>query len=375
MRRKRGFEMSANIDQPVLFEQAASAVLAFSNVPATPPPELPVNTPATLGVTPRYVLQYNAISRAAKNLSATAHKLTAMAMSLLPPDLSSLTSVFTFGDFCKALGYGDGGEQYRIFTLAVEECMQCVITIETDPNKRGKKSWKKFTWFNVSRFNAETGIATMTFSAELAEFLLDLKRVYAKLNLRDIGKLQSKYALRYYELMMSYSFLKGKDGNSTDCWYFERSLQELRFILEIPENVYQMTSNFRRKVVEDPIKELNAAGIGFEIKSEKIKDGRNLSGIRFNCKSVPKTVTGRQKSKKPSAGEQLKLLDANPKTAEDREEKEGEHLKERYPDEFAAFYDEELAKPSSLPPTNFIRKIAAQSAAVIRLRERHGIAK
>ena len=137
--RKRGFEMSVNVAQPVLSEQAASAVfalpetptalsvpeqaasaaLALPEVPAAPAmAHEPVNTPTTLGVTPRYVLQYNAISRAAKNLSTTAHKLTAMAMSLLPPDLSSLTAAFTFGDFRKALGYGDGGEQYRIFTLA-----------------------------------------------------------------------------------------------------------------------------------------------------------------------------------------------------------------------------------------------------------------
>ena len=43
-----------------------------------------VNTPESLGVTPRFVLQHNAISRSAHNFSATARKLTAMAMSLLP---------------------------------------------------------------------------------------------------------------------------------------------------------------------------------------------------------------------------------------------------------------------------------------------------
>jgi hypothetical protein len=51
-----------------------------------------VNTPETLGVTPRYALQHNAISRSAHNMSATAKKLTVMAMALLPPDLSSLAA-------------------------------------------------------------------------------------------------------------------------------------------------------------------------------------------------------------------------------------------------------------------------------------------
>ena len=42
-----------------------------------------INTPETLGVTPRYILQHNAISRSIQNLSVNAKKLIAMAMALL----------------------------------------------------------------------------------------------------------------------------------------------------------------------------------------------------------------------------------------------------------------------------------------------------
>ncbi|MDR3341563.1 MAG: hypothetical protein LBT14_02030 [Treponema sp.] len=120
-----------------------SAEIALT--PPEPPPKPTVNTPETLGVTPRYVLQHNAISRSIQNLSATAKKLTAMAMALIPSDLSNLTAAFTFPEFCKALDMPVGGEQYKIFKDAVNECMQCVITIETEPNAKGKKTWKKFT--------------------------------------------------------------------------------------------------------------------------------------------------------------------------------------------------------------------------------------
>jgi hypothetical protein len=89
-----------------------------------------INTPETLGVTPRFVLQHNAISRSIHDLSATAKKLTAMAMALLPPDLSSLTAAFTFTEFCQAIGYDKGGESYKLFKKAVDECMENVITIE-----------------------------------------------------------------------------------------------------------------------------------------------------------------------------------------------------------------------------------------------------
>ena len=152
--------------------------------------ELPdINTPETLGVTPRYMLQHNSVSRGAYDLSATAQKLVAMAMALIPPDLSSLTASFTFSEFCNALGMAAGGETYKIFKDAVDECMRCVITIETGPDEKGKKAWKKFTWFSVSTFDEKTGQATLKFSDELASFLVALKWMYSRINLKDLGEL------------------------------------------------------------------------------------------------------------------------------------------------------------------------------------------
>jgi hypothetical protein len=65
-----------------------------------------------------------------------------MAMALIPSDLSNLTAAFTFPEFCKALDMPVGEEQYKIFKDAANECMQCVITIETEPNAKGKKHGK-----------------------------------------------------------------------------------------------------------------------------------------------------------------------------------------------------------------------------------------
>jgi plasmid replication initiation protein len=105
-----------------------------------------------------------------------------MAMALIPPDLSSLTVAFTFPEFCK---------------------------------------WKKFTWFSEAQYNEETSKATMTFSPKLAEVLAELKWVYSKINLQDFGKLQSRYAIRLYEIALSFAYLKGKQGNKDSVWYFQ----------------------------------------------------------------------------------------------------------------------------------------------------------
>jgi plasmid replication initiation protein len=377
--RKGDFAMSENLEV-VPTEPAAALATEVALVPPELSPAViknssDVNTPESLGVTPRYVLQYNAISRSIQNLSPVAKKLTAMAMALIPPDLSSLTVAFTFSDFCKALDMPTGGEQYKIFKDAVDECMQCVISIEIPADKKGKKKWEKFTWFIYAKYNEATGKANMTFSPILAAALLDLKRVYAKIDLKDMGQLQSKYALRYFELAKSYSYLQGKEGNPDDMWYFVCAVEELRRMLSVPEGSYPATGDFRKKVVEYPLRELNEAGIGLEITTESIKQGRKVTGIQFNCKKVAKQVRVKGKGRKKADAASLELPEQNPKIAGQRKEKETQHLKELYPDEFAELYAAELAKSPKFLQSSALGKVTAEGEALVQLRERHGIVK
>jgi hypothetical protein len=58
-----------------------------------------------------------------------------------------------------------------------------------------------------------------------------------------------------------------------------------------------------------------------------------------------------------------------------RTEKELDHLRGLYPDEFAVLYAEEMDRPSFLPPKSGFRKVAASMTALIRLQERQGIVK
>jgi hypothetical protein len=333
------------------------------------------NTPESLGVTPRYVLQHNAISRGAPadreehGLSASAQKLIAMAMSLLPADLSSRTAAFTFPEFCKSLGISIGGESYKIFKDAVHECMRCLITVETEPDEHGKKEWKTFTWFTVSTFDEKTGQATMEFSDKLAAFLVALKWMYAKINLTDIGELQSRYAIKLFEMAMSYQSLKGKQGNAEQNWYFERTIPELRMIMGVPHEAYKETHLFKQYAIEKPLKELNKAGIGLEITPEGVKQGRRIVAIRFDCKHVPRPVRGKRRGTQAAP-----LPEPNLKTENLREEKELEHLKELYPKEFAELYAEALAKAPGFIPQNF-KQIASEGRALMQLKERHGIVK
>jgi hypothetical protein len=341
--------------------------------------EINENTPETLGVIPRYVLQHHAISRGSQGLSATARKLAAMATALLPPDLSSLTACFTFADFCKAAGFGDGGEQYKLFRAAVRECLQCIISIETETGTKGKKEWKEFTWFTVAEYSEETGKARMTFSSELSEFLAALKWMYAKINLRDMGELQSRYAIHLFEMAMSYRSLSGAGGNGRGGWYFERGFpDEIRRVMGVKKDAYKDNHVLKQKVIENPVKEINKAGVGLEITPETVKQGRRIVAIRFYCKQIGRPADfGKEKAEKRKDGVSAAPLlpEPAPRAEQERDDKELERLKELYPKEFAELYQAAAdSRPAFLRGTD-TGLLLAERRALLELRERHGIRK
>jgi hypothetical protein len=175
----------------------------------------------------KYVLQPHAISRAMYRLSITARKVIAVGMAQLSPDLSCRIAEFSATEFFEALDLRDGGTQYQLLQNAVRECMGCTITLET-PN-----GWEMFTWITHAVYNKKTGKIILEFSKSLTDYIIELRKMYARIDLVDIGKLQSFYAYRYFELAKSYESLTGKEGNKKGQWYFTRTIPELRQILVV----------------------------------------------------------------------------------------------------------------------------------------------
>jgi len=229
------------------------------------------------------IRQPNIISQAIYDLSPSARKLVAMAMSLLPAeggsswDYDNNIVSFKTADFINALGLDRGGETRKYIKAAVEECHNSSVTIEI-PNE----GFDIMSWFTISKIRENT--ITMAFTPEMADLLRSFKKAYAKISLVDLGKLQSRYAIRFYELAMSYSGFAGKDGNPRGHWWFEKTLDDLRILFNVKKRLYPRTGNFRTFVIDNPIDEINKADIGIFIEPEYVYNGRFLIGARFKCR-------------------------------------------------------------------------------------------
>jgi plasmid replication initiation protein len=340
-----------------------------------------VITPELLGEMPRYELKRNAIIRAAYDLSANAQKLVAMAFALLPLDLSVREVSFSFYEFCEAMGMSPGGMQYEFFKAAATECNQCSISLETKAVNRGKikRIYEAFSFFSYVKVDEIKNVCTMQFSEKLVSALAELKIFYSKIQLKDIGKLQSSYAIRLAENAIGWQSEAGKNGNKQGEWYFKHSLVDWRFIFGVPPGAYKRSDNLKRYVFDEPIREINSAGLGLELKVQTIKTGRKITDIQINCKKVARKVTpckGRGRKKAVAEPETALELPMEVDAPASHEEKELHRLRERYPEEFAELYAAELEKKTDwMAGGGEFKKKAAMVMACMKLRERHGIVK
>jgi plasmid replication initiation protein len=372
-----------------------------------------------------FVLQPNHISRASYKLSVPARRLIAMAMSALDIYSDKYQVSFSIKEFEEALGITHSGHERKELLKAVRECLNSHIEIfvhrDGDPRVG---TWYGFTWFSQAHFEMPYSTMVhgkletmyikhdidtlklakyepdfpkmsdrifMSFNRDLGEAIKAFKKAYAKLDLVDLGRMRSLYAVRYYEIAMSWSSEAGKNGNKPDQWYFEKSLVELRILFMIDENQYKLTRDFRIKVIENPLKELNEAEVGIKIAPEYMREGRKLVWVRFHCEhTVRKAEKVEEKQTIASVSEQ-KQSEADKKTAEtvsERDKMNEEELKlveairRLYPSEFKAAYDIERAKQSAFNE-KFMRgtgvtpeqETRAACAAAVAVQERHGTGK
>jgi hypothetical protein len=308
---------------------------------------------------PEYVIQPNLISQAIYSLGPYARKLVAMAMSLMSPEKGVYRVSFRAADFVEAIGLEpgkQGGETKKYIKAAVEECLDSHIEIN-----RPNGDWEGYTWFTSSKLKKFSpgrdwgwDEIEMNFNPDLGETIKAFKKAYAKISLADLGKLQSRYAIRFYELALSYAGFAGKDGNSPGEWYFDKTLADIRILFGIDSKKYTLTKNFRVKVIDNPIAEINAARIGLRIEPQYIRRGKRLLGARFVCRFA-------------RHGETVQVTPAT------ETEQENDRLEAAFPEEFQKYFQEAVRDNPVLPGviSNFIWEEACRGRANERLREAH----
>ncbi len=194
----------------------------------------------------------------------------------------SYKAQFSFKEFLSVLGLKRCSQKtLTLIKQATEECQKAFISYEND------ETFVTMPWFTYCLVDKKLDIVSFTFNEEVGKAITDYSNGYIVEKLQIIGKLQSYYAMRWYDLTIIRRGQMGKGKNKAGQWYCEYSIQEIREKFGIKDNEYNgRMDNFWTYVIEKPLFELNKVNSKYTVYSKKIRDSRDsrhIVGIKLIC--------------------------------------------------------------------------------------------
>lgn len=133
-------------------------------------------------------------------------------------------------------------------------------------------------WITEAQRTDSTGLIEVALSPKLQPYLLRLAQ-WTQSRLDLLTTLRSAYAVRLY--------LMACKVRNQQCPEFELSIAELRARLEIPDDQYTRFVDFNRRILREPIDEINAQGEVMLTYSVE-REGRTPISVKFQV-SLPPT--------------------------------------------------------------------------------------
>lgn len=203
-------------------------------------------------------------------------------------DWEDFSCDFSVVDYCENLNISYGGKQRNEIKKAISKATKEIIMISNEV----ESEW--FPWFvkaiyKYDNSNPDTNEIKLVFHPGIIAVALGQTENYSHLELEILGKLKSIYAIRYYELIKSRYNMKGKAKykNKAGSWSTELlTIEFLKEFLNIPASAYaNRMDNFKSRVINLPIKEINESCENIHVEIEYIKEGKGnkLKGVILHC--------------------------------------------------------------------------------------------
>lgn len=183
---------------------------------------------------------------------------------------------FSIVDFAKALNVSRSGQGYKNIKKAIQEIYEFNIKVKDDDNNQELDMFRVFQEVKI-----EKNAISLLFSKRATEILKKYqKKQYTLLTLNQIAKLKSFYAIRLYEIALSWSGQRGKIKGKPKQWFFEFSFEEFKEIFQLEE---MRSDNVVSRVIKKPTEEINEVTniiIEYELEQEKKHPPKK---VRFWC--------------------------------------------------------------------------------------------
>lgn len=141
----------------------------------------------------------------------------------------------------------------------------------------GKPMTYKSRWVEKIGYADDLGCVELTFASDVIPLITRLDGCYTEYELMQVSSLQSEYAIRLYELMMQWKTV-GKLPKI--------ELQDLRNKLGVEPDQYKTMCNFKAKVLDHAIKQINDF-TDITADYDQHKTGRKVTAFTFKFKAKP----------------------------------------------------------------------------------------
>ena len=165
--------------------------------------------------------------------------------------------------------------------------------IET--NAKGNTEVVRSRWVSEIRYIDNEASVKLIFSPTVAPLITLLEKNFTSYELEQVAELNSKYAVRLYEIVIAW-----RSTSKTPMI----AIDELRGRLGVFDDEYVATADFKRWALDKPIKQINDK-TDITITYEQHKQGRKIIGFTFSIKTKSQAI----KTKKDSDSRDTNTFD------------------------------------------------------------------
>ena len=221
-----------------------------------------------------FVVKANDLIRKTRySLTTQQQKIVLFAISKIKPnDPPETWYEVNIDEICEACGLEmEGGYYYK----AIKEDLQKLTTrlwVKMPDNREATVSW-----ISDAEIVPLSGKVYIRFHPKMAPYLFELKEKYTMYHLEDVLVFKSRYSIRLYELLRSYTTNKALDeGIEKDVSF---SVEQLHEILAVEK--YERWADFDRFVIRKAVNEINELNEYIHIEYETHRNGRFITQVNF----------------------------------------------------------------------------------------------
>ena len=223
------------------------------------------------------VYQGNPLIQSRKYFNAIGTRLFILGLMTLNPHLSKNDKHFdkefplvfvSPSELTKLFGHT---EYLSLLKVECEKLFNSSITLDYTSG-----GWELMHIFDVMKYEPNDGLY-IQFDPKMKPYLLELvKGGYTAMNIEQIFKLTSSYAVRLIELCLQYrNMTKGSAITR------KLTIDEIKFYLNVPDDAYVgRLDNFKKKVLDEPIQEIEKI-TDFRLSYTTEKEGRKVKNFVF----------------------------------------------------------------------------------------------